>query len=377
MALCILLTGARSALGQDEHDTQTAQPQTPLVLLLVSAAGNENALARMLGERLNELHVETLTQTANTGSSEATIQQAKSSAQRTHAAIVLWFSLLGDTPQLYIYDTEGDRTTVRRLPEVQADAAAREEWLIIASTTVSALLEGQHETSAASVAATDTRAKTTPNDAAPKPAPKPTAPSSGPQPAEQNAPSARTALPAAPDSSIELLLGYFGTSTLAEGGRWQNGASGSLLLWLPRHLHVGAAYALLPAQTIAVGENQIEIGRQPVSLAFGLDARAPWRHWQWLLADLSLSVDRVNRTTQAPEAVLVGTPAASRWLWDVGARAGAAVSLVSNVSLYGLLGARLGVSGFDYVALGEQGEERTHIGQRTAQVELGLCVNVF
>lgn len=377
MALCILLAGARRALGQDEHETQAAQAQTPLVLLFVSPTANESAILGMLGERLNELHFETLTQTADTGSSEATIQQAKSSAQRTHAAVVLWFSPPSEAPLLYTYDAQSKRTTLRRLPEAQADAAAREEWLIIASTTVSALIEGQRETLAARAAARDASANPTPNDARLKPAPKPTSPSGGSRPAEQNAPPQQSAPPPAPDSNIELLLGYFGTSTLAEGGRWQNGASGSLLLWLPGHLHVGAAYALLPAQPIAVGENQIEIERRPVSLALGLDARAPWRHWQWLLADLSFSFDRVTRTTHSPEAVLVGTPAASRWLWDVGARAGAAVNLVSNVSLYGLVGARLGVSGFDYVALGEQSEERTHIGQRTAQVELGLCVSVF
>jgi hypothetical protein len=108
-----------------------------------------------------------------------------------------------------------------------------------------------------------------------------------------------------------------------------------------------------------------------------LHTRGPWRHWQWLLADLVVSVDRVTRITHSPQSVLLATPPASRWLWDVGARVGAAASLVSNVSLYGLVGGKLGASGFDYVALGEQTEDRTHIGQGSVQVELGLCVSVF
>jgi hypothetical protein len=354
-----------------------AEPQ--VVLLLVSSEATESATVNLLAERLNELHVETLTESTEPKPDSAMNALARSSAQRTHAALVVWFQVRSAPHELHIYDSQSEQLSSRRLPEADQSAAAREERVIIATSTINALLESQREGASPRDAASNGKSDDTASSQV-KPAPTPanatTRPAPVPRTVEATHDSERS-LPAAPDSNVELLLGYLGTSSLAAGGSWQNGANASLLLWLPKPLHVSASYALLPAQRVAVGENEIELARHPINVAVGLNSRAPWRHWQWLMADLTASVDRVTRTTRSPEAVLVATQPAARWLWDVGVRAGAAVSLVSNLSLYGLVGGKLGASRFDYVAAGEQSEERTHFGQASAQLELGLCVSVF
>jgi hypothetical protein len=340
----------------------------------------------VLSARLTELNVETTTEALD-GSEAQALNAVRVSVRRARATLALWFGSDDEDPELFIYDTASDRVESRHLPRTGNAAADREELAIITCSTVAALLESQRDTEqragdlAEEKVRADTEVAAASNASTSTSTSKPATSRVPPKATEARDVSAADS-PAGPaqaadtSSSVGLLLGYMGTSSLAPQ-HWQSGASATLLAWFPHHLHAGVSYGLLPMSTLNVGESEVTLSRVPLSAAFGIDARSAWPVWQWLIADVVLAVDEVSRTTRTPAGTLVATPPASRWLLDAGGRVGAAVTLVSNLGLYALLGGKLGLSRFDYVAEGETSEERVTLGRAAWQLDLGVCVSVF
>jgi hypothetical protein len=372
--LCALscVTGwSLAATALEARDVDTAQTagadsrlEPPKVLLLRDSRALDAPALELLSERLNELEVQVSSEAVAAGSAA----QPGASAERSHAALVVWLTADDEQQTLFIYDSSDERVQARRLERTSNPAADREELLVIACSTITALLD--HRADPVPPKQAQPTTKRAPND-------------TGRVPTGQNNGGATSRDASAEHDSaaapghVALLLGYWGSTGLAAGQGWQNGASATLLAWFPSHLHAGLSYGVLPSSRMNIGQTEVEFSRHPVSLGLGLDARAPWRLCQWLLADVVLVVDPITRTTHSAPTLLVATKPASRWLVDAGARIGAALTLVSNVSLYGLLGGKLGLSNFDYVAEFETTDERTAIGRAAWHVELGLSTNVF
>jgi hypothetical protein len=261
-----------------------ADPEAAVVVLSLRGEGDElqQAAVRAIRAHMQGSPVELRIEHSLPSGSDLRSQMraARELAQRHAAQGVFWLDLeQGDEFLLYLFEREGLRVLVRRIPTSEQDRPAALESLgVIVGSSSEALAAGE----TIGMTPVTTATEVGPGERAPEPAPTAVRPTQ-----------VRSS-PARAWKTVRVSLAYAGTS-YAPNLRWQQGGVVALAAAVAPRLYVGADYTLLSPSRIDEPVS-LELWRHPIAAHFGF--HQPLVRWLALDAELAggVTLDRWRRT---------------------------------------------------------------------------------